>query len=152
MITYQTEKFKDCIDEAKPLLMKHWDEVACDKENVPLNPDYDQYQRLCDAGVLHIVTARDDGVLVGYASWLVAVNLHYKQLVFGEIDIFFLSAECRRGLVGYKLLSKSDEYLASIGVNKIVSKDKIAHGLGPIFKRLGYEAIETVYLKTVGGV
>lgn len=147
MITYQKEKFSDCIEEAKPLLLEHWEDVGFDKDNAPLNPNYEQYQNLCNANVLHIITVREDDKLIGYSSWFVSYNLHYQDKKFAECDIFFLSEPFRKGLVGYNLLKQSTQILRNLGVDYITAKDKKRRDIGVLFRRLGYEAIETVYLK-----
>ena len=72
MIEYKEETYSQVIDEIKPLLEDHWEEIALNKEVIKLNPNYEMYEKLCNAGVMRIVTARDDGKLIGYCICIIA--------------------------------------------------------------------------------
>lgn len=151
MLTFQTERLTEVRAEAEPLLRRHWEEIALDRDTVPLDPDWDAYARIEAAGLMHITTARDGtGRLVGYAAYFLAPNLHYRSLHVAETDIFWLSPEHRRGSAGLRLIRAAEEHLKTRGVNKIVSKVKLHHDTGPVFERLGYTAIERIYAKKLG--
>jgi len=147
MLTFQQERFSDAIDEAQPLLVDHWHEIALDKDTVPLEPDWEKYRRLEQAGLLNVTTARDDGRLVGYACYIVAPSLHYRSLSVADSDVFFLSREHRRGAAGLGLLRAAEDHLVAAGVGRIVNRVKIHHDVGPLFVRLGFRPIEHVYSK-----
>lgn len=149
-LTFQTEKLFDVKGEALPLLARHWEEIALDKETVPLDPDWDLYRKIEDAGIYHVTTARKDGRLVGYAAYVLSGNFHYRSLYEAVVDIFFLAPELRKGSAGMRLLQAAEQALVAKGVNKIVTKDKLHFSLAPLMKRMGYRAIETVYIKRVG--
>ncbi len=148
-LDYRHETFSAAIDEARPLLVEHWREIAIDQETVPLEPDWHKYRVLEQAGLLDVTTARDCGRLVGYACYIVGANLHYKSLLVAEADIFFLKKEHRHGWAGFRLLQAAERNLAAAGIHRIVSRFKTSHDLGPVFRRLGYRPIEHVYVKTV---
>ena len=40
MITCQVEQWPEFIEEAKPMLPIHWEELALNKDKVPLDPQY----------------------------------------------------------------------------------------------------------------
>lgn len=149
---YSTEKFSDVIEEAKPLLEKHWEEIALDRDTIKLNPDYEKYQALEDIGLIHITTAREGGVLIGYSAYFITPNLHYKQVIVAESDIFYISPEYRRGTTALKLFKAAEKALSELGVHKVVSKIKTDHDKGPLFERMGYRAIEVNYCKTLNKV
>lgn len=150
MITYQTESFAGCIDEAMPLLEMHWQEIALNRDTVPLAPDMDVYRQLDKDGSMHITTARADGALVGYAAFLIMTHLHYTSLTVADGDIYWLAPEYRKGLVGPKMLMAAEKALGERGVNVITNKVKIAHDVGVLFERMGFDAIERVYAKRIG--
>ena len=77
-ITFQKELFRDIKLEIQPLLVQHWEEVAMYKDKVPLAPDWARYQDMEDNGVLHVVTVRDSGTLVGYYVTMIVHGLHYR--------------------------------------------------------------------------
>ena len=64
---YRNKRFADAIGEMEPILSKHHHEIALDHAAVPLEIAHDRYLSMCEAGALRIVTARDDGVMVGPA-------------------------------------------------------------------------------------
>lgn len=149
VLDFRHEAFSDAIEEARPLLVEHWREIAADQDTVPLEPDWQKYRVLEQAGLLNVTTARDGGRLVGYACYVVGSNLHYKSLIVAEVDIFFLRREYRQGWAGVSLLREAERHLAAAGARRIVNRFKTNHDLGPVFRRLGYRPIEHVYVKTV---
>jgi hypothetical protein len=164
-VTFQVEGITDLRHEAMPLLLKHWEEIALNKEVVRLDPDWDGYERLHNLGMLHVTTARADGALVGYASYLLAPNLHYRTMLVAEGDIFYLAIEQRKGTTGIRLLAEAERHLkARARADKrgfenvyIINKEK-AHFtrpdgrsiVGPVLKHLGYNLIEHYHAKRVG--
>ena len=148
-LDFHHETFSEAIEEARPLLVEHWREIAQDRDTVPLEPDWHTYRLLERAGLLDITTARDHGRLVGYACYIVAPNLHYQSLTVAEADIFFLRPEYRQGWTGFRLLQAAERHLVAAGASRILNRFKTDHDLGPLFRRLGYRPIEHVYAKTV---
>ena len=150
MITYTVEGWHDIKDEVQPLLQRHWEEVALNREEIPLAVDFDSYDALADMGVLHILVARKDGVMIGYYWAIVRTHLHYATTLFAFTDILFIEKQHRRGLVGYKLFVEMEKSLKALGVKKIFAATKTKLNLGPIFKRLGYDVHEIVHSKMIG--
>ena len=66
MITLEVESFTECLPELKPILPLHYEELALNKDEVPLSPQYDIYEARESLGELLFVTAREAGELVGY--------------------------------------------------------------------------------------
>ena len=150
MIEYKEETFDQVIDEIKPLLEDHYDEIALDKEAIKLNPDYGIYKSLCDSGVMRVITARDGNKLVGYCVCIIKYHLHYKDSLTAFNDIFYISKEYRKGLTGVKLFIKTEEILKKYGVQRIAMNTKVHHDVGAIFDRLGYKETERVFTKMIG--
>jgi hypothetical protein len=149
-LTYQEEKFIDVMEECGPLIVSHWKEVALDQDSIELEPDWDAYNLLDCSGHLHITTVRDDGVLVGYAVYIINRALHYASQRYADGDIFWLDQQYRKGFTGIKLLKFAEEFLVGVGVTKIFNKTKLHMDKGAVFERLGYTPIERVYAKAVG--
>jgi len=150
MIEYKEETFDQVIDEIKPLLEDHWEEIALNKEVIKLNPNYEMYEKLCNSGVMRIVTARNDGKLIGYCICIIAYNLHYKDSLTATNDIFFISKDYRKGSTGVKLFIKNEEILKSYGVQRLIMNTKVHQDVGAIFERLGYKQTERVFGKLIG--
>lgn len=136
--------------EIRPLLQRHWSEVALCDVYGPVDIDENAYRSAEAANMLRVYTARrEDGILTGYAVYFVMPNFHYRTKLVAEADVFFLVPEERRGLAGLRLLRFADQELRKEGVNVIVQKVKVAHDCGALFKRLGYSHAENVWMKVV---
>lgn len=150
MITYQQERFIDLIEELKPLLESHWEEVAWYKDKIKLCPDYDRYAELDQIGALHIVTARDEGELVGYDINFVMPHLHYSEHTYAVNDIIFLLPEYRHAGIALEMVEHTEALLAEKGVSVITLHMKLAHPFTQLMEQAGYSAQETIYSKYVG--
>lgn len=146
---FQTESFNNVWGEIQPLLVRHWDEVACKEICGDLNVNDELYRRIEEVGALHITTARDKGKLVGYAAYFIMPNMHYSHLLTADPDVFFLAPEHRKGLAGLRLLQAAERALIELGVTTIVQKVKTEHDCGALFKRMGYRHMENVWIKAV---
>lgn len=146
-VVFRTELLRDVRAEAMPLLRQHWEEIALNRDRVPLDPDWEMYDLIERAGRFHVTTARRDGSLVGYASYFVGQNLHYRSLHQAESDIFFLGRPERRGLCAMRMLDAAEASLRARGVNKFIYRTKDHFDLGPLLLRRGCVLIEHVYAR-----
>lgn len=149
MISYQEEQFLDCIREAIPLLLDHWEEIASHKDVRPLDPDFDTYAQAAKLGSFRCFTARRDGKLVGYAAFLIHHNLHYKSWVEAHNDIYYLAPDERKGSAGFKFFRACEEWLKAIPVRAIYFPDKVRTSKAKLFQRLGYVGMETKFEKVL---
>lgn len=148
MIEYREEKLGDFLEEIKPLLPEHYDELSVSKM-FPLAPNYDLYLELQKTGNLVCVTARDSGNLVGYILFIVQPHLHYTTCNTAIDDIYFVKKEYRTGRTGLRLFQKSEEVLKQHNVNRIILSCKIHLDHSKLFEYLGYKNIEKVYDKII---
>jgi GNAT superfamily N-acetyltransferase len=146
-ITYQQESLATCANDAKDLLQSHWEEIAINKDVIKLNPDWDAYYSLEDAGILKIFTARSDGLLVGYFVVLCRTHIHYKDHVFAANDILYLHKDYRKGLTGAKLMKFAEKCLQEDGVSVLVVNTKRHRPFDSLLNWLGYKHVENVYSK-----
>lgn len=112
------------------------------------DPDWDTYQAASHNGNVWVVTARENGVLIGYAAFVIANNLRYKRIIEATCNSIFVESS-HRGLIGKKLLEKADEFLSNAGVHETQYINK-----GPRFDRLlarhGYGPEFTIWRKKYG--
>ncbi len=149
MITYHEENLRSVIAEAKPLLMKHWEEIANHKDTRPLNPDFEKYFLLNDQGIIRIFTVRYQGQLVGYASFVISENLHYKDWKYASCDIYYLAPELRKIGIGTEMFTKIEEWLKTVGVISVIVHEKTNHLHSELFKSLDYKHTENIYEKVL---
>lgn len=150
MINFCVETIADVKKEMEIINATHYDEIALDKDRMKLNPDFDKYQNIENAGSLIIITARKEGKLVGYWILFILPHLHYKDVLCGHTDIYYMLPEVRQGMTGVKLLSEGEKILKKRGVKKIFAGDKKHKNLGIIFDMLKWTAVETQYSKWIG--
>ena len=152
MIRYQVEKFTDILDEVKPLLELHWKEIALNQDKIKLNPDWDSYRRLEEAGILQIVTARESGSnqLVGYSADFISRSLHYSDHTFAINDLVFIHPDYRVGRVALGLFAAVEEELKIKCVSLHVLHMKVEHSFERLADYLGYKKVEYNYSKYLG--
>lgn len=145
-IGYFIESIEDVLDEIKPLLHAHWEEIAR-YPDIPLEPDWEQYKKAEAAQQLRIFTVRVTGRLVGYGVYFVTPGLHYKSSRQATQDILFLAKDYRRGGVGRDLIRFADSILAAQGVEVVYHHVKARHNFGPLLEREGYELVDLIFGK-----
>lgn len=149
MITYQQESLVTVKADIIPLLEKHWEEVALNKEKIKLNPDWDAYANLEDAGILKIFTARDDRKLVGYFVVFVKSHIHYKDHLFCYNDVIFVDEEYRKGFTSPRLIKFAEKCLKADGVEVMIVNTKRHKPFDSLLVWLGYKHIENLYSKVL---
>ncbi len=151
MITIQEEQYPAFVLEAKPLFPAHWAELALDKDEVPLDPDYDEYLRRHEAGMCLIVTAREDGLLAGYSVNFIARGLHYRTCLTLTTDIYWVRPDARGARMGLEMFGKVHELARAGGVQRIFAGVKEHFSAAWMFERLGYTKVESYYTLWLGG-
>lgn len=150
MITYQVEFLSMCLDELKPLLTLHWEEVALNKDKIKLNPDYDAYLQMEKQGMCHTVVVRDDDKVVGYFICFIVNHMHYKDHKWALNDILFIHPDYRGGKIAYKMFKFAEEKLKALGVSVIQLHMKTDFPFEPLAKACGYNKMEYNYSKFIG--
>lgn len=145
-VIFKRERAHDVFEEMIPLLEAHFHEIAHFKD-IPFNPDRELYEAMEEQGCLRVFTARNDGVLIGYAVYVVRHNGHYKSSLQAVQDVLFLLPEYRKARLGAELISVCDNVLRAEGVQVVYQHVKLAHNFGPLLEKLGYEVIEHIYGK-----
>lgn len=146
-ITYAQEPWARCQAEIATLCVRHWEEIAHNKEFIKLDPDWPKYAALDAAGMLSVTTARDGAELVGYQIYFVMPHMHYKQSLTASSDVLYLAPERRNGTAGIRLMRCAEEALEKLGVQRVVQNVKLANDWGQILERMGYTPFERIYTK-----
>jgi hypothetical protein len=150
MITYQVEKIKQIKDELHSLLRLHYEEIALDRDHIPLDPDWERYEALCDRGNLFVATARnEEQQLIGYSIFFVLNHLHYKSTLVASNDVLYLHPDYRKGTTGIKLIKISESELKRMGVTKICWHIKFHKDFRNILYRMGYKDEDAIVGKVL---
>ena len=150
MITAQIEPWQLFIHEAQPLLPLHWEELALNKDKVPLDPQYDVYAARDTAGQVLVVTLRQEGELVGYFIGFIAPGLHYKTCLTLTMDIFWTHPSIRNGFAGVKLFRLVEKEAKRRGVQRMFFGSKLHKDASKLFEFLKMQATEVYYSKWLG--
>lgn len=146
---YEVEPYSRVIDEMRLLYPAHWLEIAKDRDIIPLDMDYAKYEMLEQMNLLHVVTARDEGKLVGYINFVVTPHLHHMSTVMATQDFMYLKPSYRKGWIGINFLRFADESLKARGVRKVFQESTLRCEFGPVLKYLGYEPSASIYSKVL---
>lgn len=144
MLRFQAERWADIAHELPPLFERHFDEIAHDRELIPLAPDWDTYLRIEAEGQLFVLTARDGQRLVGYFVAQIGPGLHNARSRMARTDMYYLLPEYRRGMNGVRLIREAMDIM---DFDKMIIQTKLDHDYGPLFKRLGFAPVETVFTR-----
>lgn len=150
MPSYQQEFLASVYVEIQQLIKDHWQEIAVNKDRIKLNPDWDAYEELEKNNRLKIFTAREDGNLVGYFVVITGVNIHYKDHLFGQNDVLYLSKDHRKGFTGIKLIKFAERCLKEDGISVLNINTKDHKPFDKLLDHMGYNMIERVYQKYIG--
>lgn len=150
MITFQVEKFREVVAEAAPLLEAHYYEIGMYQDKIEYDPDIERYEDMDDAGFLHIVTARDDGKLIGYYVSLLMPHLHYKGTLYAYNDIVYIDQKYRGGITAARLFKFVEKELKELGVDVMTMHMKTYAPFDSFLERQGWDYAERIHMKYIG--
>lgn len=150
MIEYKVETLDTCLEEMKPLLHKHYLEVALYQDKIEFNPDYDKYYTMEEMGMLHIVTVRDDGNLIGYFISMINENIHYSDHTYALNDVLYVDEDYRNSGVGQTMFDYAEAQLENLGVSVIIIHMKTEKPFDSLCENLDYDYAERIYTKYIG--
>lgn len=136
-------------DELLPLAVAHNAEVGAFPE-LPFDPDKGFFERADKAGMLRVLTVRDnaDRRLLAYAAYLCMPSMFHQTVVTAHHVALYVKPEARHQGVGSALIKVADDYLKRIGVRLVFNHTKDGerdHGV--ILRRLGYQLVDHVYVR-----
>ncbi len=130
------------------LARRHWDEV--DETGLPYNPTWEMMQKWEDEGSFRVISVRESGELIGYASVLLRV-MHQTNEITAFIQDPYILPEHRKGMLGVQLLKEAEKLVKPLNVKKLVVAEPITeNSIGLVYKRLGYTPQETLWSKVLG--
>ena len=150
MIVFKREFYDDVVEDIKPLILEHWNEIALHKDKILLNPDFRRYKLIENSGKLTIITARKETELVGYSIFFLGEHIHYKHCFVATNDVLFLTKKERKGSCGIRLIKESERILKELGAKRLLFHVKPNKDFSPILARCGYVVEEIIMGKLLG--
>lgn len=149
-VVYQEEFYGEVVEDIKPLIAKHWEEIALHKDKIQLNPDWEVYEALNNIDRLRIYTARLDGELIGYFIVLLHKHMHYTDHVYALNDIIYIKPEKRGSTLAYRLIKYVEKELVDSGVSVLMINMKTHAPFDSLLEGCGFKNVERVYSKYIG--
>lgn len=151
-LTFQVEPISAVLRDAKELFPRQWQELGLDKDKISgIAPHEQRYLELEKLGILHPVTVRADGRMVGYYIAAICEHLHYQGAgLMAHTDLYYLLPEYRKGGCGAKMLIFLEKTLKEKGVVKIYASTKVHADRGPLFEALGFKLTDRIFTKYIG--
>ncbi len=150
MITAQVESFEERLAEFSPMFPLHYEELALNKDKVPLDPNYDIYIEKERNGGLLFVTLREAGEAVGYFIGFIAPGLHYQTCLTCTMDIFYVHPDKRGSSAGFTLFQFVENELKRRKVDRWFVGSKCHKDASWLFEKLQFEKVEVYYSKWLG--
>lgn len=148
-LTIQVEQLYDIAQELPPLFVSYGREFP-KVEGVVSDPDWPQLLRMAALGALKVLTARDDGVLVGFAFSVVGPHLMYRSVIHGITNAIWLDPAYRAGWFPVRFLRANLDMLRDAGCRRVcIGHDAGWPRLGKVFERLGYKCDEVLYAQVL---
>lgn len=147
-VTLQKEMFRALMPELPPLLYDEWFEATGgDESRQKLSPAWDKFIQMEMLGILHVVTARADGKLVGYIFNVVHPHLHFSNTLYSFIDAFYIDPAHRQDGTPEALEEENIQMLASAGIARVQMVVSATLWLYKLMKKLQYERTESNFMK-----
>lgn len=150
MITAQIERFTDILPELQVLFPKHWEELALNRDKVPLDPMYEIYLARDAVDEMVVVTLRELGEIRGYFIGFINPGLHYRTCLTCIMDIFYVDPPHRGRRGGIMLFRALEAELRRRNVQRMFVGSKVHKDASRLFEALGYNKVEVYYSKWLG--
>lgn len=158
MPTAVTTKIRACtLDEVlelgAPLFSEHYEEVATQHRDIMRLELHElRFRALEQQGMLLLLGAFVDGLLVGYSANVIANHLHYAGLVYAANAALFVAREHRGGGLGGRLIQRTEQLARDAGAQMIMWNAKTSSALDLILRdRDAYSVLDIVYARRLDG-
>lgn len=159
MITAHVERLADTMEELKAHFGEHWQALALNQDQVPLDPQYDAYFQRENLGEVLLVVLREAGAVVAYFVGFLAPALHYQSCYTLTMDIFWLAPAYRDedSLARLEAQMLAQQLFEAVlleakrrCVKRVFFGSKLHADASKVFEELGMVEVERYYSKWLG--
>lgn len=141
------ESYGSVKPELERLLVEHLREIDPHLASYEIAMSDAIYGSLDRAGILSVVTARDDGALVGYLLLAFLPHPHYKWVTFGSVTLVYVAKAWRGSGVYGRMLDRALDLGKDCGVELFACGARHSHAGDRALVRRGFVPFETTYLR-----
>lgn len=125
----------------------HWNEtMQWQHGKQKWNPSFERYNSYIKAGWFIMITARDNGKMVGYCGAYILPSMHTQEMIATE-DFVFLLPEYRKGRNGVKLYKFCEDEVRRRGAKEISLTVKPETGAKRLIEFMDYKLVNLQYCK-----
>lgn len=147
-IEYNIEKYSYIADELNSLAEKHYYEV--EDGRMPFKINKDAYIEIDRNDGLLLITARDNGELIGYILNFISNSLHNADSLTSTNDAIYVKPGYRGMGIFKQLFERMEDELKISGVEYVVMTIKKQFDIGLYLEEKGFNEIEHNYEKYLG--
>lgn len=134
------------------LLPEHMAEMNYFQKNgAEFKPDYQRYIKGQNAGHFVLVTAKDEGVLIGYIVFFVDTHTRFQTTLYAKEDLYYVRPTYRRQGIAKKLFEEAEILLKEYNVDFMLATTKTYLDRSGLLEGAGFECYEKVFGKKIKG-
>lgn len=143
---FALEKWRDVERELLPLMQRAYDALE-PYPDLPLDLNVERYAELCAANILHVLTVRIDGLLVGQCLVMIAPSLRHKSHNMAQIDHIWLNVAHRNKGIGTAFLQHIVEYVASLGAAYFIAASRESSPIDSLLQSHDFAPLERILIR-----
>lgn len=146
MLNIKVSKIRDIKDSPEFSRLLHDYVEESSMVSYKPNVQWNIYQSLEDAGVLHCITSSTEDILTGFLLFIVSVMPHYG-VKMASVESYYVDKSHRDTGAGLGMLRMAQEVAKSNGAVGFLSSAPIKGRLENILPRVGYRETNRVFYK-----
>lgn len=133
-------------EDMEALVRDYYARTIASQNMKPLKFKWHVYQVLENSGLCKLFTAREEGMLIGFALYAVHEHLHH-DFIQAECTLLAVRPENRSHGIGKKLVQYAEHWFKEHGVSHMVHHYRVLYHTTPLFERLGFKLEDVSYVK-----
>lgn len=149
MYKLRVENTREALQECAELGKDYYNEVEFNTQEFEYNLAFDAIENMVDAGILEIVTVRDElDILIGFSAIFIVPEFT-NGLIVAKSLFLYLRPWARGGRLFLRMMDFIEELCESKGAKVLMIGFKKGKG-DNLAERLGYHHEESIFYKKIG--
>lgn len=142
------EAISSVIEEIASIAVSNFEETSIDT-SLGYNPNWKQYLDYELTDSIKVVTARYNGVLVGYAVYLIGAFKHNQDVEYADLDVIWLAEAFREGWLAISMMRLGEEAV-SHRAKFLLATSTNKKPIDVLLRRVGFAPVEVLFYKPLG--